>query len=297
LILIYLAFKKVNMVGILAEITTVPIGITILILIYFLVGNILWSWRWSLLALEKPTFSDVLTFTKATYAGNFYSIFLASSVGGDLVKWLPLLKKYPKLSKARLISSVLLDRAIGISAFSIMAYIVVITGKLLRYRFPDALFWFFTILFWGFCLFYVLVFCFNFEQLVGKVPGLKKVSEVITVLKNENRKRIFRVLLLSFLGEPVWVVSFWFYSLIFSAGIGLIPIFIFVPIINLAISMPISVAGFGARESLFVYFFSQIGIPNEKILLVSTYSGIIGVFCALIGGLIILFNNLKSEGK
>ncbi|MFA5828084.1 MAG: lysylphosphatidylglycerol synthase transmembrane domain-containing protein [Candidatus Shapirobacteria bacterium] len=296
-VLIFIAFKRVDMVGILVKIAGVPVWATLSILVYFLFGNILWSWRWSMLLLDKPRFKDIWEFTKASYIGNFYSIFLASTIGGDLVKWMPLMKRYPNLSKTRLMSSVLLDRMIGMSAFSAMAFIVVIVGKLLGYQFPDALFWFFIILFVGFCLFYILVFFFDFEKFVGKVAVLKKVFELMIVLKKENKNRVFKVLLFSFLWEPIWTIAYWLYSLIFDAGIGLIPIFIFVPIINLIIALPISIAGFGPREGLFVYFFSQIGIPSEKILLVSTYSGIIGVLCALIGGVMILISNLKSEDK
>jgi len=296
-VLVYFAFQRVNIVEIVGQIATVSWWKTFLILLYFLMGNILWSWRWSLLALDRPKFSDVLAFTWATYMGSFYSIFLASSVGGDLVKWVPHLKKYPKLSKTRLLSSVLVDRIIGISAFSAMACVVVIIAKLMRYQFPDSLFWFFIILFWGFCLFYILVFYVRLDGLSKRGGILKKFLEMAETLRSQNRQRVFRVFLISFLGEPIWVMAFWFYSLIFNAGIGLIPIFIFVPLINLIIALPISIGGFGPRESLFVYFFSQAGISDEKILLVSAYSGIIGVLNAALGGIVVFFSNFKREEK
>ena len=61
------------------------------------------------------------------------------------------------------------------------------------------------------------------------------------------------------------------------------------PVISLILVLPISVAGFGARENLFLLFFSQLGIADEKILLMSTFNGIMLVLNALIGGLTTLF--------
>jgi hypothetical protein len=61
------------------------------------------------------------------------------------------------------------------------------------------------------------------------------------------------------------------------------------PIISLILVLPISWAGFGARENLFLIFFGQLGYPTEKLLLVSTFGGIMGILNALIGGLVLLF--------
>jgi hypothetical protein len=82
----------------------------------------------------------------------------------------------------------------------------------------------------------------------------------------------------------------WFYSLIFGVGISIVQVYLFVPIISLILVLPISVAGFGARENLFLYFFSQLGFADEKILLVSTFGGIIGILNALVGGLLLLIH-------
>ena len=47
-------------------------------------------------------------------------------------------------------------------------------------------------------------------------------------------------------------------------------------------------AGFGAREQLYLFFFSQTGAFAEKILLMSTFSGVMGILGSLIGGLMLL---------
>ena len=94
---------------------------------------------------------------------------------------------------------------------------------------------------------------------------------------------------ISIVGQIIWTLPIWFYSLIFGAGMSLLSVYVLVPIINLILVLPISIAGFGAREQLFIYFFVPLGIAEEKILLVSTFTGVMGIFNALLGGLLMLF--------
>ena len=202
--------------------------------------------------------------------------------------WLPLMEKYPTLSKTRLASSVLIDRMVGLSAFALMAFVAAVVGRLLHFQFPDYLFWFFLLLFVGVIVFYVLVFTVDFEKYFGRFKIMRKILDVLDVFKEGNKKRILICLLISVFSEPVWIIPAWFYSLIFGAGMSLISVFIFLPIISLIIVLPISFAGFGARENLFMLFFAQTGIADEKILLVSTFMGIMGVLNSLLGGLISL---------
>ena len=286
--LIFLAFRKVNIIRLLGELRMVPGWFLLLVIVYFVISMTVGACRWMLLVLDKPSWKDVKNFLNAVYSGSFYSLFFPSAIGGDLVKWLPLSEKYPQISKTRLASSVLIDRVIGLSAFALMAFISVCTGKILRFPFPDYLFWLFLVLFVGVVVFYVLVFTLDFERFFGKYKVLRKILDILDVLKEGNKKRIFTCLFISIVAEPVWILPVWFYSLIFHAGMSLLSVFVFVPVINLIIVLPISFAGFGARENLFILFFSQLGLSQEKILLVSTFTGIVGILNALLGGLVSL---------
>lgn len=288
-LLIYVAFRKVNVVQLFNEIQQAPWWVVIALLGYFGISMIIGGFRWSVLVLDKVKFSDVLSFTRATYAGSFYSLFFPSSVGGDLLKWTALLKKYPHISKLKLAGSVLIDRVIGFSAFSVMAIIALSVGKILKYQFPEILFWTFLGINIGLIIFYILVFSLDFEKIFGRFKFLSKLLEIVDLLKNSNKKRILICFLISLFAEPVWMMMTWFSSLTFKANIKLLHVFIFMPIISLILVLPISWAGFGARENLFLVFFGQLGIPVEKLLLVSAFAGIMGILNALLGGLILLF--------
>jgi hypothetical protein len=137
--------------------------------------------------------------------------------------------------------------------------------------------------------FYALIFSFDIEKLLIKIPLVNRLNDIIDLLKAENKDRLLKCLTVAFFSEFTWITPIWFTSLIFHAGFPLLSVYIFMPIIALILVLPISVAGFGARENLYLIFFSQLGIADDKILLVSTFIGILGVFNSLLGGVWSLF--------
>jgi hypothetical protein len=283
------AFRKVNVTHLVSEMHQVPWWVIVALLVYMAFSMLVGGLRWAILVMGKVNWDDVLVFTKATYVGSFYSLFFPSSVGGDLLKWTALTKKYPEISKLKLMGTALIDRVIGFSAFSVTALMALVVGKLLKYQFPEILFWLFLGINFTLVVFYILVFSLDFEKILNKFKFLEKLLEIVDLLKNSNKKRILICFFISLVSEPIWMLMTWFNSLIFRANINLIQVFIFMPIISLILVLPISWAGFGARENLYLMFLGQLGISAEKILLVSTFSGIMGVLNALLGGIVLLF--------
>lgn len=288
-VLLYFAFKRVDVAGLVRDLARVPMWFVIAVLIYSFLGMLLGSARWSLLVLGKISLKDALFFSKVNMIGGFYSLFLSSSVGGDFFKWAYLHKKYKEISKARLGISVVIDRAVGLSAFALVAFSMMILGKLTGFVFPDYLFWVFLAMNIAVLFFYGAVLWFDFEKKLARFSFMKKILEVIAVLEKENKKLIFQALAISVVGQLLWTLSLWFFSLIFGAGMSLLSIYVLVPVINLILVLPISIAGFGAREQLFLYFFGPLGIAEEKTLLVASFAGVMALLISLLGGLMLLF--------
>lgn len=286
--LIYFAFRKVNVLELLNQLRSVPIWFVLLYIVYSAVITLLGAYRWSLLLIKNPKWSDVINFTKAAYLGAFYSLVFPTAVAGDLLKWTSLKEKYPEMSKTKLLSSSLLDRVVGFSTFIGVAFLSSLLGILLKFQFPVALLWLFGGLFLGVIIFYVVVFTFDIGKYIRPIRFLGKIMEIVDLLKHENRQQIVKCLIISFFSELSWITPVWFTSMIFHSGFTLLSVYIFVPVIALILILPISVAGFGAREHLYLLFFSQMGIADEKILVVSTFVGIVGIVNALLGGLWLL---------
>jgi uncharacterized membrane protein YbhN (UPF0104 family) len=289
--LIYLAFRKVNVISVVREIKLVPWWFVILYLIYGFLSSLVGAYRWGMLLFGRPGIDRVWSLVKASYLAGLYGLFLPSAVVTDLVKWLPLKEQYPELTKARLFSSVVVDRVVGFGAYVVVALTALLIGKMSGFDFPIYLLWLFLGLMVGVVGLYAVTFTFDVEKIILKIRIWKfhRLVEIARIIKDEDKRRLVRCFLVSVLGEFIWIVPVWFISLILGAGMSLLSVFIFMPVIGLILILPISVAGFGAREGLCLFFFGQLGLASEKILAVSTLGGLLGIVGAIIGGIIALF--------
>ncbi|MFA5894312.1 MAG: lysylphosphatidylglycerol synthase transmembrane domain-containing protein [Candidatus Shapirobacteria bacterium] len=289
--LIYFAFRKVDVLHLFKEFTMVPPWFVVVMILYFIMTTAMGGIRWSWLVLEKTGLKDYWNFTRAAYLGGFYGLFFPTGLAADAIKWVPLLSRYPELSKTKIAASVLIDRIIGLAAFVIVGFGALLMGQSLGYVFPPILLLVFGGLFFGTVGFFIVVFLFDYEKYFdnyfGRFTLYKRLIQVMDILKKGNRRRILNCFLLSLAAEPIWMIPTWFYSNIFGAGVSLLQVYIFIPVISLILLLPISVAGFGARENLFLFFLVPLGYAPEKVLLMSTFGGVLAVLNSLIGGLLI----------
>jgi len=283
-VLLYLAFRKVEILRLLEELGKVEWWFLALQAGMFVILMGLGAWRWAGLILGKVDLEDWKAFFRATYLGVFYGIFFPTAVAGDALKWASLQKKYSTLTKAKLFGSVLADRIVGLSTFILVAVVAVTTGAMAGLSFPDYMPWLFGGLMAGVIGFYWLATELPLEKWSGKNRIADKIIEIASVLRVVEKKRLLRCLGLSMICEIIWMGQIYLSSLYFGADFGLIRSFAYLPAIYLVLVLPISVAGFGAREQLYLLFFEGIA-SKEKILVVSTFMGLINVANALLGGL------------
>ena len=77
------------------------------------------------------------------------------------------------------------------------------------------------------------------------------------------------------------------------SDVGLVPFFIYVPIINVVSMIPVSLNGLGVRENSYVILFSRVGLSGEVSLVVSLVSFFIVFLFSLIGGLFFVFQRRR----
>lgn len=290
MVLIYFAFKKVDVIKLFEEIKKVPLWFVLVnIIISFLLVAFV-SIRWSLLLFPKLKIKTILTFTRASFLASFYSLFFPTAIAGDVLKWMVIDHKYPEIPKTRVLGSVVLDRFIGFSVFMFLGLISAIVGKKNALIIPNYVFYLLIILTVVCLLIYVAIYFFDMSKLLPKITFLHRLDDAFDLLKNKNKGQIVKCILISLLSEVVWILQMWFVSWQFGAGIGVLAVFVFIPIISMILVLPISIGGFGAREQLYLFFFSQVGSSNESILLMSTFLGILGVINALFGGILSLLD-------
>jgi glycosyltransferase 2 family protein len=294
--LIYFAFKKVDVVSLVEELRKIDLWFVMVNILVGLFFTALISYRWSLLLLEKSRLKDVFNFTKSTLTASFYGLFLPTVVGVDVLKWLVINEKYPKLSKSKLLGSVFLDRFIALSVYMFVGLISIFIAKSKGFMVPDLVL-FLVLGVVVFCLlFYIGVAFFNLERLF-KIKFLKRFSKIADLIKKEGLKRIVRGMFISMLSETGWILHLWFISWYFGTNLTVFHLLIFMPVISLILILPISIAGFGAREQLYLFFFSQVGASKEKLLLMSAFTGILAIIISLIGGLITVSSDFRRLKK
>jgi len=285
-VLIYFAFKKVDVGSLFNEIKKVPLWFVLVNIIISFFSMTLISFRWSLLLFPKFKIKTLLTFTRASFLASFYSLFFPTMIAGDILKWVVIDFKYPQIPKSKVLGSVILDRFVGFSMFMFLGLISAIIGKNMGLIIPDYILYLLIILTVVCFLIYGLIYFFDMSKLLPKNKLLHKLDDVFELLKDKNRGQIAKCLLISVLSETFWILQICFIGWKFGANLGILAFFVFIPIIAMILILPISIGGFGAREQLYLFFFSQMGSSNESILLISTFLGILGVIISLFGGLL-----------
>jgi glycosyltransferase 2 family protein len=285
--LLFLAFRKVNILALIGDLAKVDWWFIAIQMVLFIMLMVLGAWRWVGLILKKFGFRDLVNFLKSAYLGVFYGIFLPTASAGDALKWPILLKKYPDISKTKLFGSVIIDKMVGFFTFIAVALVASILGWILGLNFPNYLRLMFGGMLLGVIIFYVLAIKIPTGKWLGRFKWLDKVVEMAEFFKDIGLRRMGKSLLISIVCEIIWIGQIYLSSIYFGANFGLIRAFAYLPAIYLILVLPISVAGFGAREHLYLLFFGGLA-SEEKILLVSTFTGLVGIVNALLGGLVLV---------
>ncbi|HOR01655.1 MAG TPA: lysylphosphatidylglycerol synthase transmembrane domain-containing protein [Candidatus Woesebacteria bacterium] len=295
LVLIYFAFKKVDVAVLARDLSKIEWWFLVANIVISLILSCLVSWRWSLLLIKKPRFKEVLLFFKSSLSASFYGLFLPSSaVAGDALKWIIIDEKYPEIPKSKLLGSILLDRFVGLTVFVVLGSVMIFLAGTRGIEIPLILQIVFVGLLVGCVVFYVIVIFFDIKKIL-KFKWLNKFSGVLDLVDRGNLGQIAKSLGVSLISDIFWVLQMWFIGWYFGTGLSFALILIFLPVISTILTLPISFAGFGAREQLFLYFFAAEAGSVESVLLMSTFAGILGVINSLVGGLVTLTPDFKRS--
>ncbi|MBI4838851.1 MAG: flippase-like domain-containing protein, partial [Nitrospirae bacterium] len=119
----------------------------------------------------------------------------------------------------------------------------------------------------------------------GKIKALNSFYTPLMEYKKE-KKIIYMGLLYGFIIQIIGITSVYILSFSINLNLPIIYFFIFVPIINVAAAIPISVfGGSGVREAGFVILFGSIGVAKEDALSLSLLLFAIMCLISLIGGI------------
>lgn len=216
--------------------------------------------------------------------GNFFGQILPGAVGGDAIRMLA--TRRAGLDLGASINSVLLERAATVYA---LVLLTTLAEPALLDRLPDApTLWLFPLLTLGATLGLIVL-----GQL-DRVPASWRRFRIVRgfgQLAADTRRTFFRpknslpLMAIALLGHVNLAMVIWVLALGLGAPVTLVDCLVLVPPVILVATLPISIAGWGAREVAMVTVFGLIGVPSPQATALSVLFGVATLATALPGGL------------
>jgi glycosyltransferase 2 family protein len=297
--LVFIIFAREGFQDILRQLTSANLFWILAAMIVFSVSNFLGSFQWFLLLKARGIKLPYLKVLSFYYVGLFFNNLLVGYIGGDAVRIYDVRKYTGDSSKA--ISTVVFDRFIG--------FVLLTTFALF-----GALFWqnmlqsqtvllSILLIFISWVLFFLILFNETFARKVGFL--LKhflpekfnvKLKEIYTNLNSfkDSKRLLINIFFISLCVQFLRI--FVHYLAALSVGLhGQFKYFlIFIPIIALLASLPISIGGIGIRESGGLALFSNIpAFVPEMVVAMEFLAFLVGFISAMPGGVLFMLRKEK----
>jgi uncharacterized protein (TIRG00374 family) len=249
------------------------------------------SLKWQLILRSDGVLMLLPFLVKVYMIGNFLSLFLPTSFGGDVYRVLAIRGINRDLAKST--SSVLFDRMSGVFALvsiCMIAYLAL----------PDQPYDPLILLVYALGIAGFLIVSSNAAVEVmdaAKVSLIRKLGKVLASFRNYRRDPLSLaiIVLLAFLFQLNIVVINKVYTVSLGIDVSFGTLLVIIPLIYLTELLPISINGLGIRESAFGFFFVLIGHTVEEGLAVSLL--VIGMryLTGAVGGVLLLVTLLDSR--
>ncbi len=284
-LLLYVSLRRVDLGGVAQRLGALDLRWIAFVLVTLSVQVALNALRWREIVAVCGASLTVPTALRFTFIGQFFSQVLPSTVGGDAARIWLLARGGAGWPTA--IYSVLIDRVVGVAVLAaLVAVCLPWTLQLVQNPLAQA-----GLLVIGIgALFAVVVF------LALGTPNLWLMERwwITRHLATASRlawklcrsAAILRVTPIAFMVHVLTVLATWGLARAVHASIDLVQmLFVVLPVVLLA-TIPVSIAGWGVRESAMVLAFAYIGLPESDGLIVSLLYGAANLGIGAIGGLV-----------
>jgi len=293
-ILAFLLIREVRIKDISQALKDIDIFWLVLSFSLHTLGLLISAYRWQILIRAQGDEAPISFLAKSYLVGNFFNLFLPTRFGGDVVRiW-----DGSRYSRSLLKSSaiVIVERFTGVIILLSFAFVVSFSRLDVAQSLP--IIW--ISLFVGFLglLLAFLFFTPPVQRLLEKVPKkeilqklkskIQEFRRVVLIYKNKKRA-FFQALLLAFLLQVNVILHYYLAGKAFHLEIPLLDYFIFIPIILLMLTIPVTISGLGLREVLFIQIFATYGIAEHVAFSFSVIADFgFTLIIGIIGGIIFI---------
>ena len=295
--LIWFLLSNINFDEALARMAEVEPGllaVAVLVLIFQIcIGGLRWGTVLTAIGTPLSLFKAIQLF----YIGVFFSQALPSSVGGDAVRMYKAYREDIGLRGA--LNGVILERAVTVAALVVL---VAVTQPWFLPRVDESTR---ALILPGIGL--VILAAAGglvFLMLLDRLPETLRRWRVFRGLGNLgiDGRRVFlssrhlpRVMGLGLLTHVNMSLCVYLLALGLDLDVTWIDCLVLVPLVLLIMTVPISIGGWGVRETAMVALFGLIGVAGEGALALSVMFGLVGIAVAIPGGLVWLASRDRGE--
>jgi uncharacterized protein (TIRG00374 family) len=254
--------------------------------------------RWRILIQAHGEQVGLGFLAKSYLVGSFFNLFLPTRFGGDVVRiW-----DSSRRSKSMLRSSVvvIVERLTGVFALFLFAFLASIIRIDIAQRYPEVR----IALIVSFLGLAATLFFFTSPaaRLLSLIPEknnwarlksrLMEIRTTVLVYR-EKKGALLHALFWAALLQINVILHYYFVGKALHIPIPVIDYFIFIPVVLLILTIPITIGGLGLRESLYIRIFGMYGVFKSAAV---SFSVIADIAFALIIGIIggILYASRKN---
>jgi hypothetical protein len=245
--------------------------------VFLLSATMLSARRWRLFI---PYPISAFQVSRFCLIGSFFNNCLPGTVGGEVVKVYYLVRKLkeglnpdhgserknllePYTIYSAVIGSVFIDHCMGLGIIVAVAFLVYpwgyiyLKGTPAIWMVPAALL---TLPF--------LFFLFVKLKIGERINLLRKFHSYLSQYAT-TKPILLKSFIYSAAIQFLVIMSVYVIAQGLSLDVDLFSVFVFVPLINIILLIPVSISGIGLREGAYAYFFGNVGLPMEKAVALS----------------------------
>jgi len=258
----------------------------------YLVGIVVRAYRWQILLNALGMDTPLARLTVLYFVGTFFSSFLPTGIGGDVVRVYELSRQSKRPIES--VGTVLLDRVTGLLMLFLIALMALAFSYQLIAPNVSAAILLLCLGSWaglGLMLRRDWLERWGLLRIMAKIKQIRELYESITAC---GLKAIGGALAISLVFNVLLIAVNYLIALSLRVEIPLWYFLLFIPLISFLLILPISLSGLGVREGGYVYLFAQAGVSAPLALTMSLLFYALNVASGLIGGVLYAFEGVRG---
>ena len=294
--LLFLIWRELDLEQLSSVLLNVNLGWLLMAIALVLLNIIVRARRWQVLLHALRVDVPLKELVTIYFIGSAFNNLLPSGVGGDAIRAVELNQHTDQVSDA--VTSVVVDRFLGLYGSLMLGFVTLIFAWKLV---PAQVTWISGLVFLAMTGGGLVLVNRPIYHLLRRIPPVRVVTDI----------RPIHGLFESFQRYPPGALGRAFgvglivnglliainIALGVGLGIGIWPVYylIFVPLVNLTLALPLSVAGFGFREGAYTMLFGTVGVLGETAVALSLLVFMTGnLVPGFMGGIIYLWRSTKN---